>query len=501
MWGSVRISVQDVPDAPVAPVRQVDAFVGGELKLRLTPSLPNNSPITGYRVVSSSQGSYSHECGTALICSLQGLVVGAEYRFQVIAVNAIGDSAPSPLSEIYTVDYRPAAPTSVDAEPTVASSAPNGRSITVSWPTVPDPNPGSPVVGYTVEIKGPGVNFTANASSPFTTTAGGELVNNATYSVSVFARNSAQVLSPADWRRTTRNVTTVGPPVPDSPGPRATVDPDTGNIRVAWGPSDPNGGSGVSYSIGRANGSVSTPSCDTGGGKPFESNGSNGASVLSPWTDTNADDGQTYTYFVYSDNGLFCTATAAGAVESKRRPGQASGTAEVAYSGNGQYDIKANSDLAVASGTAERFQVRLNGGAWRDVSGEDWLTSRANTSFYANPTTVTYRGCRDSSDDYCGAESAGITLIPVNTRATVSSCVRGVLPEPQAPDNAGPVTVTYEYNYRLELTDTWTGYIYSSSDNVPPDAIEALVRATVTVGGDTFVDQHPDSGEPKSCSG
>lgn len=502
VWGNVRISVQDVPDAPVAPVRQADAFVGGELKLRITPSLPNNSPITSYRVVSSHSGGFEQDCGTALICSLQGLTVGAEYRFQVVAVNAIGDSEPSPLSEVYTVDYRPAAPASVDAQPTDAASAPNGRSITVSWATVPDPNPGTPVVGYTVEIKGPGVNYTATATSPFTTTAGGELVNNTTYTVSVFARNNAQVLSAADWRRTSRTVTTVGPPVPASPGPRTTVDPDTGNIRVSWGPSDPNGGSSVTYSVGRANGSVSTPSCSTGGGKPYEGNGS-GGSVSSPWIDTATADGQTYTYFVYSDNGRYCTATAAAAVESKRRPGQATGTAQIDYSGNGQYDIKANTDLGVVGGggAVDHYQFRLNGGTWRNVSGGDWLTSRSNTSYYATPTTVTYRACRDATDDYCGAPSDGITLTPVNARGSVASCVWDFPPQPQAPDNAGTVdSVSYRYSYRLESApDDWTPYAESTS--VPSDAIAVRVEATVTVGATPYADQNPELGEARTCNG
>ena len=93
------------------------------------------------------------------------------------------------------------------------------------------------------------------------------------------------------------------------------------------------------------------------------------------------------------------------------------------------------------------------------------------------------------------------TVTPVNTRARVSSCVIGIPPESQDPANAGPVTVTFDYSYRLAAApEDWTGYTYSSSDNVPSDAIEALVRATVTVGGDTFVDQDPENGEPRACS-
>ena len=500
VWGTVKISVQDVPDAPVKPVRQADAFVGGELKLRITAPQPNNAAITGYRITSSSQGAYSHDCGTSLICSLPNLIVGAEYRFQVIATNAVGDSEASPLSDTYTVDYRPSAPASVSAVPTDASDAPNGRSITVSWPDVPNPDPGTPVVGYTVEIKGPGVNFSTNATSPFTTTAGGDLTNNTTYSVSVYARNSAQVITAADWRRTTRTVTTVGPPISASPGPQAAINPDNdnGQVRVTWGASDPNGGSSISYTIGRVTGTAATPTCTSGPGKPYEGAGSGGAEVSSGWVDTSTVDGQTYTYFVYADNGSYCTASATGEIESKRPPGAATGTATVAYSGDGQYDIRANNNLD-ATGIVAKFQVSLNGdGNWRDVEEGDWLTSRNNASYYALATNVTFRACRDSSENYCGAASAPSTVTPINARGSVSSCVVGIPPEPQAPANAGPVTVTYDFSYRGFL-GLWSGFSYSASDNVPSGATAVRARASVVYAGDSFTDQDAQSSDPRTC--
>jgi hypothetical protein len=499
VWGTVRISVQDVPDAPVKPVRQADSFVGGELKLRITAPQPNNSPITSYRVSSTSQGTFSQDCGTSLICSLSGLTVGAEYRFTVTATNAIGESEPSPASDPYTVDYRPKAPENVVVGPTTPSDAPNGKSITVSWDAVPDPNPGTPVVGYTVEVKGPGVNYSATATSPFTTSAGGDLSNNTSYTVSVYARNSAQVLSAADWRRTSRTVLTVGPPVPATPGPRAAVNPDSsdGAIRVTWGDSDPNGGGAVSYSIGRVTGTAPTPACTAGPGKPYEANGSGGAAVTSGWVDTATVDGESYTYFVYSDNGSYCTASATGATESKRPPGAPHGSASVVFR-NGQYDIRANTDLEPTTGIVAKYQYQLDGGTWRDVVGGQYLTSRSDTSHYAVSTTVKFRACRDDSDDYCGPANAGAAHIPVNARASVSSCVTGIPPEPQQPANAGPISVSYSYSYR-GLLGLWSFYTYSESDNVPSEATEVRVKATVTVDGEGYTDQDPDSGESRAC--
>ena len=498
VWGNVRISVQDVPDAPVKPVRQADAFVGGELKLRITPPQSNNSAITGYSIVSTSHGDYSQDCGTTLICSLTGLSVGAEYRFRAVATNAVGDSLPSPLSDVYTIDYRPAAPASVTANPSSANAAPNGRSITVTWPTVPDPDPGSAIIGYTVVITGPNVNYTANATSPFITTAGGQLTNDTNYSVAVYARNSAQVISDSEWRRATTSVRTVGPPSAPRPSPKATINSDNsrGEIRVTWGSSDSNGSGSVAYSVGRAEGSVNAPSCSTGPGKPYISDGVGGTNVSSGWVDTAAVDGSTYTYFVYADNGLYCTATATGATESKRPPGKAEGTASVADSGSGQRDIRANGDLT-ASGIVEKYQYRLNGsGSWRNVSSGDWLTSRGDSSNYGLETTVTYRACRDSSENYCGEESDGSTVIPLDLRASVASCIVGQVPQVTAPSNAGDVAVQYRFAYSLD-GQTWIGgFAYGEDDPVPPLAVAVRVRATVTVFGDAYTDPGYGGGTP-----
>ena len=502
VWGTVTISVQDVPDAPVRPTRQADVFVGGELKLRITPPQPNNAPITSYRVTSTSQGSYSHDCGTSLICTLPGLTVGAEYRFSVIAVNAIGDSPPSPLSDPYTVDYRPAAPATVTAQSSSAADAPNGGSITVDWSPVPDPALGTPVVGYTVEVKGPGVNYSSAATSPFTTTAGGQLANNTSYTVSVYARNSAQVVSVADWRRTTRTVVTIGPPIPGSPAPQASINSDNSNgeIRVTWSASDPNGAGGVSYTVGRAPGNTATPACQSGAGKPYEADGSGPGEVSSGWVDTATTDGATYTYFVYADNGTYCTASATGPTESKRPPGAPSGSASVAWSGNGQYDIRAGNAFQ-ASGIVAKYQYQLDGsGPWREVSGGEWLTSLGDASHYAVSTVVAYRACRDQTDDYCGPAAVAATLIPVNTRASVESCVVGIPPVAQEPLNAAPVSVGYRFSYRFNLVlDVWTDFIYQSSDNVPSGATGARAEAAVTINGKTYVDQNPEAGEARPC--
>src|SRR5690554_666701 len=202
VWGTVTLSVQDVPDAPLAPVRASADYVGGVVTLRITAPAFNNSPITGYRIVSSSNGgNYSKDCGLQLRCELTDLVIGAMYEFRVIATNAIGDSEPSPATSPISADYLPAAVGGVTAIAT--NSAPAGGSITVSWNPVPAPNPGTAITGYTVKITGSNVDAAINVgpgASSLNTTAGGQLVAGQQYSVTVYARNSAQATD-SQWNR------------------------------------------------------------------------------------------------------------------------------------------------------------------------------------------------------------------------------------------------------------------------------------------------------------
>jgi large repetitive protein len=480
VWSTVRISIQDVPDTPAKPLRQDGSFVGGELVLRITPPQPNNSPITNYRVTSSSHGSYVHDCGTAVLCSLPGLTVGALYTFQVVATNGIGDSAASPLSDPFAIDYLPAAPATVAAVPTAPSSAPAGGSIDVSWSAVANPSPGTAIVGYTVVVVGgPSVNVGAGTTSA--TISG--LSNDVVYTVQVYARNSAQVSSASLWNRTSTTVHTVGPPSAPSPAPAATS-ATNGDIEVTWGASAANGGSTVTFSVARVTGSATPADCTTV--VPVASG------VTSPWTDTTAVDGEIYTYFVYAGNGSYCTPSSTGATESLEAPGTASATVTVADRGTGQFDLRA--DALAASGTVLKYQYQLSSeGIWRDLPASGWLTSLGDPgATYGQGIDVTVRACRTTGDTYCGAPSAVTTLTPVNTRVTALTCTVGTPPVITQPANTGSVTVTYQvsYNQPILIIDNWSSY-GAPGDPVPSDATEVRVKATVDGYTDPGYGQFP----------
>ncbi|MHA6695986.1 Ig-like domain-containing protein [Homoserinimonas sp. A520] len=489
VWGTVTLSVQDVPDAPIAPTRAVAEYVGGVVTLRITAPAFNNSPITGYRVVSTNNGGYSKDCGLQLRCDLTDLTIGAMYEFRVIATNGIGDSEPSPASTPVSADYLPAPVGGITAVAT--NAAPAGGAITINWNRVADPSPGTAVSGYTVRITGSNVDAAINvgpgANSLVDTTAGGALVANQQYSVTVYARNSAQA-SDAQWNRNPAvTVTTVGPPSA-VPGLAAVVHDTSGNIRVEWAPASWNGAVSGTYSIGRVDVGDQVPSrCDGTGLNKGVSPASSG------WVDTHVNDGNQYIYIVYADNGLYCTPTVSGAVESKRPPGQASGSIEVAHSGAGFHDVAITS-LSVASGNALRYEYSLGDGVWRTATVGAFISVPG--SLYGSTVNVQFRGCRDASASYCGASSSVYSAMPMATRADVASCapgspLEGIVILPLNP-GASTSTVTYQVSYE-SLGLIWGAFrTPDPGETVPGGATGIRVKATVTIDGTTRTDPEFD---------
>jgi hypothetical protein len=215
------------------------------------------------------------------------------------------------------------------------------------------------------------------------------------------------------------------------------------------------------------------------------------APASSGWIDTNVVDGNQYLYIVYADNGLYCTPTVSGAVESKRPPGPANGSIAVAHSGGGFHDLAITS-LGVASGTAVRYEYSLGDGVWHGATVGAFITPPG--SLYGSTLNVEFRGCRDASANYCGDPSAVYSATPMATRAAVVTCDRGSPPTFAGPMNPGSTTatVTYEVAYR-NLGLIWSGFSYSPSDDVPPFANGIRVKATVVDGPNSHTD--PGYGE------
>lgn len=487
VWGSVKIQIQDVPD-PVTSVRVI-GFADQRLTIAWSPGPANNSPITGYEVTAtrSTTGDVFGvtQCAGNSACDIPtpGNGPDARVRVSVVAINSIGPSDPATIASGVWSDVLPVAPTGLSANPT--NTNPTGGAVNIAWNAVADPTPGTPIVGYTVRITGAGVDVVQLLPRGTTTLAyansSGLLTPGVQYSVSVWARNSAQVASEADWKRNAPvNVTAVGPPSQVSGGVSGVVINALGHIQVTWGASNANGSPGVSYTVGRFNDSDTLPTtCEN------PSPGSGTTPVSSGWVDESVRDNRTYRYVVYANNGYYCTPTASGPILTMQPPGKASGTLSL-QPREGQYDIKVGNDLAVSSRSAAKYQFQINGdGNWVDIPADKWLTSRANLAVYGSDLTVTLRGCRDDSNTFCGVPSDPVVLRPVNVRANIVSCVIGENVVANPPHNAAASTVSYLYAF-----DRGVGFSgYSNDASVPaplvPETGATLVRVKAVVSFDS----------------
>ncbi|MEO7349021.1 MAG: Ig-like domain-containing protein [Terrimesophilobacter sp.] len=480
VWGNVRLQVQDVPD-PVTGVR-VASFSNQNLVVAWSPGSFNNSPITDYTVTATRADSgtvYSTTtCKTTNCCSIAtpGNGPANGLRIAVVAVNSVGESDPSGIGSTVWSDVLPSAPAGLTAVPT--NTAPSGGSLALSWSAVPDPVPGTPVVGYTLRIIGPSVDISLLIPVGTTTfdyvNSPKVLVPGVAYSVNVYARNSAQVPATTSWLRNPPvSVTAVGPPLQAAGGVTGVAINALGHVRVTWGASDPQGAPTVVYSVGRFESTDVLPtSCQAAipGSGPI-------TFPETTWTDTHVSDFHTYRYVVYANNGYYCTPTSSGDVLTMRAPGKASGEIWLQPNG-GQFDIQVRATLSVASLTAAKYQYDVNGDAlWRDVAGGQFVTSAADLSVYGNAVELRFRGCRDLSDAFCGEPSDGMTRTPLNTRASILSCVVGENVVPGQPVNAGSLPTSYLYAF-----DTGLGFGgFDTNSVVPAPDIPGLTTTKVRV--------------------
>ena len=119
------------------------------------PASDGGSPITRYKVTSSSSGESQSYGANELEARFTGLAVGTELTFTVVATNAIGDG-PAATSNAVTTSARPAPPRNVEA---IAGD----RSVEVSWEAPAN----AEVTGYIVSTEpestykpgGPGHSF------------------------------------------------------------------------------------------------------------------------------------------------------------------------------------------------------------------------------------------------------------------------------------------------------------------------------------------------------
>jgi predicted phage tail protein len=129
------------------------------------PTVNGGSPVTGYDVYDSQTLSSILTTTPTLVTgtstTVSGLTNGTPYYFEVEAVNAVGNSAPS--SDLSATPVASAVP----GAPTLNSAQPGRRQITLSY-TAPSNNGGSAITGYYIYVgtSAGGVSTTPINSTP-----------------------------------------------------------------------------------------------------------------------------------------------------------------------------------------------------------------------------------------------------------------------------------------------------------------------------------------------
>ncbi|MFD5224362.1 Ig-like domain-containing protein [Microbacterium sp. NPDC058342] len=228
--GRITLTVQGVPDAPGTPT--VVSVEDRTVVLSWAAPVNNGAEITGYTVRSVKGSAYSRQCASTT-CTLDGLNNNVEYVFQVTATNRVGDSKPSPPSEVARPDARPDTPSA----PTLVFG---DRELDVAW-TTPS-TPGSPVESYTLQITPAppaGPSELAGITGNSMTWKG--LENGTSYQVRIRAHNKAP--EPSEWSLYSAREIPAGPPKAPAQPTTAELDPvgTRAQMQVRWSAPDKNG--------------------------------------------------------------------------------------------------------------------------------------------------------------------------------------------------------------------------------------------------------------------
>lgn len=409
VWGNVSISIQDVPD-PVTSVR-VTEFGDRLLRLGWTPGQFNNSPITSYQVTMSDAGTGAQisqtTCTTTVNCALTtpGNGPANAVLLSVVAINAIGQSAPASLPGSIWSDIIPPPPTNLGARPL-------DTGLRVSW-AKPDGGAGSPIEQYVVTVGGVSQVIAVSTSDPVGTTysrniQAPSIANGSSVVYSVSPRNSAPN-SLATWNQASSTGVPAGPPIQlAAPTSSASITDGT-TASIAWGGAfADNGAPIIRYYVAIYTGAA--PACSVTGvetGSPTVNAPPQSSSVqhIDGGTTSTSFSGltpnQTYSLTVFAYNGQGCTASPESNVTPRAVPGRVSSisVAGPIQSGPSTWDFRLDG-FSIASGPqdADMFSYRLIGGSTEQseqgIAATGTTLTSTNGSHYGNVIGVQVRACR-----------------------------------------------------------------------------------------------------------
>lgn len=392
--GELRVVVQDVPGAPGPGVQIVDTNKGAaSVTLSAGSADPHGSPITGYQAranVSGGGEGQPQECRSAQNCTVSGLKNGQKYSFQMRAVNAVGTGEWSSSSATVLFDDRPDKPSNVRGKPSDQDR--DGHTVIIEWNGVPQPEGGTTLDGYDVQVKGDGiqgdgvVRHAGSDANSLTLTHDGLRPGN-NYSISVKARTKTQVSEAARG-----SVRAVGAPtIKDA---QSGLSEDGSEAQVSW---SADGRGGPARARVSSAGSVSGASCSVDG---FKSN-AGAESFKEPLQDGNLR------YAVDVSNGLFCTRVQTQEVSTD--VGTPSGSVTMVTSGGAGPVFTAQPQYTVKAGSpsAKYFFVLENKGKKPSEKDGGWdkVSVGGPTDFgeMDKEKTVWAMNCRTESRLFCSS--------------------------------------------------------------------------------------------------
>ena len=348
--GRVNVTVRGVPDAPGTPtvveVRSHTAVISW------SPPRNNGAEITGYRVDVSGSG--SREC-TATTCTIDGLVNARDYTFTVVATNAVGDSAPSPVSATIRPDAIP-------DPPTAPALTFGDGTLGVSWANRDYSGDRSAISSVTLEISpAPPSGVAQLLLGSVTSATWTGLVNGTAYRVRVLATNEA---GPSEWGEYSAAEIPAGVPGPPGQPQTTMLDPvgAQAQMNVTWSaPVSDNGDPVSSYTLVVRRGGAVVLALDLG-------------NVLSQAVTVDTSE-TTYTYEVSATNkaGVGATGPVSAPRQAVTKPGAVTGLSATPADNAIQLAFSAAAGNGASAGQI-RYVYSVNGAGAKVLAADQRIT-------------------------------------------------------------------------------------------------------------------------------
>ena len=419
------------------------------------------------------------------------LTNNVEYRFTTVAHNAVGDSSPSPASDVARPDIHPDQPHA----PTLTFG---DRSLKVDW--APATSHGSPVRSYTLEISPAPPSGAQKANLTGTHYEWSGLENGVAYQVRIQAYNDA--VDPSTWSEYSSNEIPAGPPEQVAKPTTSRLAPVGNRAQIAalWSIPAGNGDPVSSFTV---NAIV--------GGTVVATQTVSGTTTSVPFQlDPSSSD---YTFTVVAHNKAGDSLVSP--VSDPRRAFVAPGAPTGVTATPGDRALVVSYTPGPANGADAgwiSYEYELNGnGAWHNLPADGHLAGLSNGASY----TVKLRATTSADGAvYTGnASSASAAAVPFGpigapglSSAGQSGGVRFTITAPAT--NGRPIT-SIEFRTR-ENSGGWTGWssagITSGSTNKvvstsgPGNSISMEIRVTAQDTATPGTASASNSSFPKSSS-